>query len=143
MDIAVRLQHAISKFGQRVDHAEGATTILVVEDDPAVRRLSVDTLTELGYRVLEADCAAAGLKVLEAHPEITLLFTDIVMPEIDGGRLAELAKLQRPDIKVLFTTGHTRETVIQNGVLDAGVDLIGKPFTIDQLSAKLHGILTG
>ena len=116
-------------------------TILVVEDEPAVRQSSADALTELGYRVLEADSAATALRMLAAHPETILLFTDIVMPEIDGGRLAELARLQRPDLKVLFTTGHTRDTVIRSEALDSGANLIGKPFTIEQLEAKLGGIL--
>ncbi len=115
--------------------------ILVVEDEPAVRQLSIGALTELGYRVLEADSAAVALTTLEAHPEIALMFTDIVMPEIDGTRLAELAKLQRPDLKILFTTGHTRDTVIRNETLDPGANLIGKPFTIEQLAVKLREVL--
>jgi DNA-binding response OmpR family regulator len=64
-----------------------------------------------------------------------------VMPEIDGARLAELAKLQRPDLKILFTTGHTRDTVIRNETLDSGANLIGKPFTIEQLAVKLREVL--
>ena len=116
-------------------------TVLVVEDEPAVRQFSVDALSELGYRVLEADGAAAALRMLDAYAEIVLLFTDIVMPDINGAKLAEEARRRRPDLKVLFTTGYTRNAVVHNGVLDPGVQLIGKPFTIEELAAKLRAVL--
>ncbi|RYY84815.1 MAG: response regulator, partial [Comamonadaceae bacterium] len=103
--------------------------VLVVEDEPAVRQFSVEALNELGYRVLEADGAAAALRLIDAHPEIDLLFTDVVMPEVNGRKLADEALRRRPGLRVLFTTGYTRNAVVHNGVLDAGVLLIGKPFT--------------
>ncbi len=115
--------------------------VLVVEDEPAVRQFSVDALSELGYRVLEADGAAAALKLLDAHPEIALLFTDVVMPEVNGRKLADEAMKRRPDLKVLFTTGYTRNAVVHHGVLDAGVHLIGKPFTIEELAARVREVL--
>ena len=120
---------------------EQQEVILVVEDEPAVRQLSVDALTELGYRVLEADGASAALRLLDAHPEIALLFTDVVMPEVNGARLAEEARRRRPGMRVLFTTGYTRNAVVHNGVLDAGVELVGKPFTIEELAAKVRQML--
>ncbi len=82
--------------------------VLVVEDEAAVRQFSVEALGELGYRVLEADGAAAALKLIDAHPEIDLLFTDVVMPDVNGRKLAEEALRRRPGLKVLFTTGYTR-----------------------------------
>ncbi|WP_339913739.1 PAS domain-containing protein [uncultured Brevundimonas sp.] len=115
--------------------------VLVVEDEPAVRRFSVEALTELGYGVLEADGAPAALRLLEQHPDISLLFTDVVMPDVNGARLAEAARRLRPDLKVLFTTGYTRNAVVHNGVLDPGVELIGKPFSVEDLSAKVRNIL--
>jgi CheY-like chemotaxis protein len=115
--------------------------ILVVEDEPAVRQFSVDALTELGYRVLEADGAPAALRLLASHPEIDLLFTDVVMQDVNGRKLADEAKRHRPDLKVLFTTGYTRNAVVHNGVLDPGVELIGKPFTIEELAAKVREVL--
>lgn len=115
--------------------------ILVVEDEPAVRQLSVDALTELGYKVLEADGAATALRLFDAHPEIALLFTDIVMPDVNGRKLADEVRGRRPDLKVLFTTGYTRNAVVHNGVLDPGVELIGKPFTIEELAAKVRQML--
>jgi CheY-like chemotaxis protein len=120
---------------------EQRETILVVEDEPAVRELSVEVLSELGYRVLEAEGAAAALRLIDAHTDIALLFTDIVMPETNGRKLAEEAGRRRPGLKVLFTTGYTRNAVVHNGVLDPGVALIGKPFTIEELAAKVRAVL--
>ena len=117
--------------------------ILVVDDEPAVRQFSVEALTELGYRVLEADGAAAALAILSAHPDISLLFTDIVMPDVNGRGLAEAAVKLRPDLKILYTTGYTRNAVVHNGVVDKGVELIGKPFTVDELAARVRDVLDG
>jgi len=115
--------------------------ILVVEDEPAVRQFSVDALTELGYHALEAESGAAALRILDMHPEIVLLFSDVVMPEMNGARLAEEARRRRPDLKILFTTGYTRNAIVHHGVLDPGVELIGKPFTLEALAAKLRVVL--
>ncbi len=119
----------------------GLELILVVEDDESVRRVTLDAVQELGYRTLEADGATEALRLLDMHPEIALLFTDIVMPEIDGRNLADEAMRRRPGLKVVFTTGYTRNAVVHNGVLDAGVRLLTKPFTLDELSAKLREAL--
>ncbi|PZQ76924.1 MAG: hybrid sensor histidine kinase/response regulator [Variovorax paradoxus] len=115
--------------------------VLVVEDEPGVRQFSVEALAELGYRVLEADGAAAALELIDAHPEIALLFTDVVMPEVNGRKLADEARRRRPGLKVLFTTGYTRNAVVHNGVLDPGVQLIGKPFTVEALAARVREVL--
>ncbi|WP_140871733.1 PAS domain-containing hybrid sensor histidine kinase/response regulator [Sphingomonas oligophenolica] len=128
-------------FSQDVPLGDGREVVLVVEDEPSVRAFSVDALTELGYRVLEADGAGAALRLLDAHPEIDLLFTDVVMPEMNGAKLAEEVRVRRPDLKILFTTGYTRNAVVHNGVLDAGVNLIGKPFTVDELAARVREVL--
>jgi CheY-like chemotaxis protein len=120
---------------------EGQEVVLVVEDEAAVREFSVAALDELGYRVLEADSAATALRMLDAHPEITLLFTDIVMPRVNGAKLAGEARKLRPALKVLFTTGYTRNAIVHNGVLDADVELIGKPFTVEELAAKVRQVL--
>ncbi|MFT4077312.1 MAG: PAS domain S-box protein [Asticcacaulis sp.] len=115
--------------------------ILVVDDEPSVRQFSADALSELGYRVLEADSAAVALNLLRANPDISLLFTDIVMPDTNGRKLAEQAHHIRPDLKVLYTTGYTRNAVVHNGIVDKGVELIGKPFTVDELAARVRAIL--
>ncbi len=116
-------------------------TILVVEDDDAVRKLAVEGLSELGYAILEADRADLALKLLSENPGIALLFTDVVMPHVNGRELAEKARRLRPALKVLFTTGYTRNALIHNGALDAGVRLIGKPYTLQQLGKMVRDIL--
>ena len=115
--------------------------ILVVGDDPAVRQFSTEALTELGYRVLAADGAANALKTLEAHSGIALLFTDVVMPEVNGRQLADAALTRHPGLKVLFATGNSRNTLVHDGVLDPGVHLIGKPFTLGELATRVRAVL--
>jgi signal transduction histidine kinase len=120
---------------------EPTETVLVVEDDARVRAVSVDALTDLGYHVIQAADAAEALKQLDEHPEVALLFTDIIMPGMNGRKLAEEALKRRPGLKVLFTTGFTRNAVVHNGVLDPGVNFLAKPFTIDKLAAKVREVL--
>ena len=115
--------------------------ILVAEDDERVILLTVDTLRELGYTVLHADSGAAALAQLKAVPNVDLLFTDIVMPGMDGRMLVEEALKHNPDLKVLFTTGYAPNSVVHNGTLDYGEDLIGKPYSIDQLASKIRDVL--
>ena len=98
-------------------------------------------LDELGYGVIEAESGAAALRELEAHPEIRVLLTDVVMPAMNGRQLATAALAVRPDLKVIFTTGYTRNAIIHNGVLDHGVHLLIKPFTLGGLAAKLKEVL--
>lgn len=117
--------------------------VLVVEDDPLMRRLSGDSLRELGYGVLESESGAAALAVLSDVPHVNLLFTDVVMPEMNGRKLAEEALKKRPSLKVLFTTGYTRNAVVHGGVLDPDVNFISKPFTIQQLASKVRAVLDG
>jgi len=123
--------------------SEKSETILIVEDDVRVRDLTADTLEELGYSVLEAESAAAALRQLEVNPHISLLFTDVVMPDTNGRKLAEEAWKRRPDLKILFTTGYTPNAVVHNGVLDPGVELIVKPYSIDRLARKVRDVLDG
>jgi len=118
-------------------------SILVVEDDEAVRRLAVEGLSELGYAVIPADTAEHALKALDEHPSVVLLFTDVVMPNVNGRELAAQAQARRPDLKVLFTTGYTREAVVRDGTLEPGVRLIGKPYTLHQLSRAVRETLDG
>jgi DNA-binding NtrC family response regulator len=118
-------------------------TILVVEDDPLMCKLTCDALDELGYTVLQAGNAADALAILDQEPSIKLLFTDVVMPDVNGKKLAEEALRRRPGLKVLFTTGYTANAVVHGGVLDPGVRFISKPFTLDQLAAKVRSVLDG
>ncbi|MGE4062718.1 MAG: ATP-binding protein [Rhodospirillaceae bacterium] len=114
--------------------AKAGETILVVEDEPAVRRLTVQSLADLGYTVVEAESGVQALGLLEKHPDLALLFTDVVMPQMNGRQLAHEATQRRPGLKVLYTTGYTRNAVVHNGVLDPGVKLLHKPFTLDALA---------
>ena len=120
--------------------ASGAA-VLIVEDEAGVRRNSAEALTELGYEVLTADSGASALEILRSNTRIDLLFTDIVMPGMSGRQLADATQSIRPALKVLFTTGFTRNAIIHNGTLDAGVNFIPKPFTLDQLADKLQEVL--
>ncbi len=115
--------------------------ILVVEDDDRARHVTAESLRELGYTVVHANGAAAALGILDAQPGVNLLFTDIVMPDVNGRKLAEEAVRRVPGIKVLYTTGYTPNAIVHNGVVDPGVQLIPKPFTLEQLARKVHAVL--
>ena len=124
--------------------AIGTETILVVEDDEALRSYTVEMLAELGYRVLSATNGAAAIDILDSGADIDLLFTDVVMPGgINGRQLANEAVRRRPGLKVLFTTGYTRNAIVHHGRLDPGLEMIGKPFSSDELTRKVRAILDG
>ena len=123
--------------------AGSGETILLVEDDERVRLVTVASLRELGYTVVHAANGADALHKLSEHPDVALLFTDIVMPGMNGRKLADEALRLLPGLKLLFTTGFTRNAVVHNGVLDHGVNFLAKPFTIDQLATKLREVLDG
>jgi PAS domain S-box-containing protein len=116
-------------------------TILLVEDEVRVRQLTADGLRELGYTVLVAESGEAALKILETEQNVALLFTDVVMPSMDGRRLADAAVQRRPGLKVLFTTGFTRNAIIHQGALDANTNFIAKPFTLEELARKVRDVL--
>ena len=118
-------------------------TILVVEDEERVRQVSVEALRSLGYRVEAAGSAAEALAVLDGGAVPDLLFTDVVMPDMNGRQLAEKAGETRPGLKVLFTTGYTRNAIVLNGMLDADVAFIAKPFTVEQIARKVRRVLDG
>ena len=131
------------QLAEPVRTGERSEIILVVEDDSLMRRLAADALHELGYTVFEADSAADALATLDRVADVKLLFTDVVMPDINGKRLADEAVRRRPGLKVLFTTGYTANAVVHGGVLDQGVNFIVKPFTLDQIAAKIRAVLDG
>jgi signal transduction histidine kinase/CheY-like chemotaxis protein len=123
--------------------AKTGEVVLVVEDDEKIRFLSVEALRDFGYTCVQAGDASQALAVLAVTSRIDLLFTDIVMPDMNGRQLSDIARQQRPGLKVLYTTGFTKNAVVHNGVLDAGVALIPKPFTVDQLAVKVRLVLDG
>ena len=115
--------------------------VLVVEDNDDVRGYSVMILNELGYGVLEASDAEAAITTLRRPGRIDLLFTDVVLPGRTGRMLADEAVTIRPDLRVLFTTGYSRDAIVHQGRLDPGVQLITKPFTFEQLAARIRDAL--
>jgi CheY-like chemotaxis protein len=117
--------------------------ILVVEDDEDVRQYVCPALISLGYRVLEARDAAAALRLIDDQPDIALLFTDLGLPGMNGRRLAEEARTRLPDLKVVYATGYARNAVVHNGLVDAGVNLLPKPLTVEALRLKLRQALEG
>jgi PAS domain S-box-containing protein len=116
-------------------------TILVVEDDERVRGISSETLRDLGYTVIEAAGAREAIKKIEEGLILDLLFTDVVMPEMTGAELAAELSKRKPGLKVLFTTGYTRNAIVHNGMLDAGKHLLSKPFNINDLAVKVRSLL--
>lgn len=117
------------------------TTILLVEDDRGVRDYSMEALRDLGHTVLEADCGAAALRLLDTHPEIGLLLTDVMLPNMDGVSLAEAARRRRPALPVLFASGYTGAGTRPEGLVPAGASLLYKPFTVEALAAKLAEVM--
>jgi PAS domain S-box-containing protein len=115
--------------------------VLVVEDNPEVRAFSVMSLSELGYRVLQAADAEGALSILRSDHRVDLLFTDVVLPGRTGRVLADESAIARPGLKVLFTTGYSRNAIVHHGRLDAGVRLLQKPFTFDQLATRVRQVL--
>ena len=124
-----------------IRHGRPGEIILVVEDEDRVRHNSVETLRALDYTVIHAANGAEALAMIEAGQDLTLLFTDVVMPGMTGRQLADKAIELLPDLKVLYTTGYTRNAVVHNGVLDPGTNFLPKPFGIDQLAAKIAEVL--
>ncbi len=117
-------------------------TILVVEDEDMVREFTVSALGDAGYRVLAAGDGPSGLRLLDAHPDVSLLFTDVVLAgPMNGRKVADEALRRRPDLKVLFTTGYTRNAIVHHGRLDEDVELITKPFTAAGLAEKVARML--
>jgi PAS domain S-box-containing protein len=120
----------------------GSETILVVEDDDAVRDITVSLLLDLGYKVLKARDADSGLAIIESGVQIDLLFTDVVMPgRLKSSELARKAKERRPDIEVLFTSGYTENSIVHGGRLDPGVNLLSKPYARETLARKIRSLL--
>lgn len=134
-------QHDTAVPAEVLPQGRPGEVILVVEDEQRVRHFAVDALRELGYTALSASNGFDGLELVRQQPTLRLLLTDIVMPGMNGRKLADEAKLVRPNLPVLYTTGYTRNAVVHNGMLDPGVALLAKPFTIAQLAQRVRAIL--
>jgi signal transduction histidine kinase/CheY-like chemotaxis protein len=135
---------AIQPSEPAVQPASAAGTgpvMLVVEDDPMVREFAVSACREIGCTVYQAGDGEEALRILAAHDDIVLLFTDVGLPRgMNGRQLAAIATGRWPRLKVLFTTGYTANAIVHHGVLDPGVNFIGKPFSIPALAAKIKSL---
>jgi CheY-like chemotaxis protein len=121
--------------------ADPPRKVLVVEDDADVREFVVSVLQDLGYEAIAADSAESARRVLERDHQINVMLTDVVMPGANGKQLYDDIRVTRPELAVLFMTGYSRNAIVHNDVLDAGVRLISKPFTIDELSRELRAAI--
>jgi signal transduction histidine kinase len=116
-------------------------TVLVVEDDPAVRMLVTAVLQDLGYRPLEASDATTALPILASAPVIDLLISDVGLPGLNGRQIADFARVRMPDLKVLFVTGYAEQAAIRSGFLAPGMAMITKPFAMETLAAKIREMM--
>ncbi|GAB2560854.1 CHASE3 domain-containing protein [Dyella jejuensis] len=146
--IKIYLPRDTSKPEEEVQHErvpdarpEERHTVLVVEDDNDVREFVISALQELGYEAIAAADAASARELLARERCISVMLTDVVMPGINGRQLFDSIKDEHPDLIVLFMTGYTRNAVVHNGMLDPGVRLLSKPFTMDDLSRELRAAL--
>ncbi len=121
----------------------GTETLLVVEDEPGVRHLACDVLRAQGYEVLSASNGQDGLHVARQHKgaPISLVLTDVIMPQMGGKVMAEWLKASFPDLKVIFTSGYTDDAIAQHGVLELGVEFLPKPYTPSSLAHKVRTVL--
>ncbi|WP_339436606.1 MULTISPECIES: ATP-binding protein [unclassified Pseudomonas] len=116
--------------------------VVVVEDDPAVRMLVVNVLDELGYTAHQAADARAALPLLESDLRVDLLVTDVGLPGMNGRQLAEIARQQRPGLKVLFMTGYAEKAAERQGFLEDGMNMVAKPFSIDLLATTIRSMIS-
>ncbi|WLH27295.1 ATP-binding protein [Pseudomonas canadensis] len=121
--------------------ANAGETVLIVEDDPAVRVLVSAVLKELGYGFVEAGDANTAVPIIESDQRIDLMISDVGLPGMNGRQLAEIGRQIRPDLKVLFITGYAEHAAVRGGFLDPGMQLITKPFTFDLLTAKVREMI--
>jgi signal transduction histidine kinase/CheY-like chemotaxis protein len=135
-------EEALDKPGELV-RSEDGDMVLVVEDEEAVRALIVDVLQELGYRTMEAVDGPSGLEVLQSGAKIDLLVTDVGLPGLNGRQLADAARVSRPELKILFVTGYAHNAAVGNGLLEPGMEIITKPFTIEKLASRVRMIVEG
>ena len=126
---------------QQAPYAMDGETVLIVEDDPAVRVLVSAVLSELGYAFVEASDADGAVPILNSTQRIDLLISDVGLPGMNGRQLAEVGRQYRPGLKVLFITGYAEHAAVRGGFLDSGMQMITKPFTFDLLTAKVREMI--
>jgi DNA-binding NtrC family response regulator len=120
-----------------------AKTILVVDDEPEIRKLVTAMLTRNGYKVLTADSGDNAVRLFRNNPGVDLLLTDVVAPGMSGPMIADQIAAMRPDIKVVFMSGYDNTQVVQRYVVEKGYSLLIKPFTMDKLSQTIAEVMDG
>lgn len=132
---------------QPADHVQPSPqgvgqTVLLVEDDPSVRLLIGEVLSELGYRAIEASDANAAIKVLKSNQAIDMMISDVGLPGMNGRQLAEIARECHPTVPILFVTGYAENAAIRAGFLGTNMMMISKPFQVEELAAKISEMLS-
>jgi PAS domain S-box-containing protein len=125
------------------EHIATGETVLVVEDEPVVRGVITEMLHDQGYRVLEATDGPSGLRMLRLNDRIDLLVTDVGLPGMNGRQLADQARETRPGLKILFITGYAENVAIAKGFLQPGMEMITKPFDLDNLAQRIREMVSG
>jgi two-component system cell cycle sensor histidine kinase/response regulator CckA len=123
------------------DMPTGTESILVVEDDPAVRRLAVVILRNCGYKIQESNNAFEALTMIRRTPHFDLILTDVIMPQMSGKELSDKIKMQCPRTKILLMSGYTDDALAHHGVLDEGLLFLEKPFSPAKLTRKVREVL--
>ena len=127
---------------EQAPRAQAGETVMVVDDEPTVRMLVAEILHELGYQCIEASDGVAGLKLLQSGARIDLLVTDVGLPGgMNGRQMADAARIDRPDLKVLFITGYAENAVVGNGHLDPGMHVMTKPFAMEALGSRIRELI--
>ena len=124
-----------------MQQAQAGETVLVIEDEDAVRDLVVTVLQDLGYTTLEAPDGPSGLKILRSDRHIDLLVSDVGLPGMNGRQVAEAAREHRPTLKVLFITGYAENAAMTSGFLAPGMEMVTKPFAVDVLAARIRDMI--
>ena len=136
------LQTAVDVKPVAVETPRGhGETILVVEDDATVRSIISDALQDLGYSVLTAADARFAIPLLQSKRAIDLLISDVILPHVNGRKLAEMARASRPALKVLFVSGYSEDAIVRGNLIEAGMDMLTKPFALDTLGAKVRAMI--
>ena len=138
-DLDTPEETAATGLGEDGGHGE---TVLVIDDEPTVRMLVVEVLEEAGYIAIEAGDGPSGLAILNSDSRIDLLITDVGLPGgLNGRQVADAARLTRPELKVLFITGYAENAAVGNGLLDAGMEVITKPFAMAAMAVKVREMI--
>nr|WP_295107589.1 PAS domain-containing protein [uncultured Caulobacter sp.] len=122
-------------------HTGSGETVLVIEDDPSVRLVVLQVLEELGYRTIETESGRDATPILQSSRTIDLMISDVGLPGLNGRQLAEIARETRPSLPILFMTGYAEQAADQAAFLEPGMEMITKPFAIDELSKRIDAIL--